>query len=257
MSERAISILLHGPAKVGKSTTAVTAPTPMLFMDGENASRFLRKPDGTLFKKVTWKPMETAPPANDGTWEICVVKVTDWKIALKTYEYLKTNNHPFRSLVIDSITEMQDKLKKQVLGGGATQLKMQDWGKLLQSMSAFLRDVRDLTMDEESPLEAIILIAMSREVKTPAGTSEIKPHLEGQVAQLIPYLYDMTAYIYQEQVRNPDTQEVFDQRSLLTVGVDGYEAGNRVGYSRNNGRAVIPNPNFSVMLDELFGPVDN
>lgn len=256
MSDRGMSVLLYGPAKVGKSTCSVTGPLPMLFMDAENASRFLRKPDGTLFKKKTWNPLVEGPPENDGTWEICVVKVTDWKIALKAYEYLKTNNHPFRSLVIDSITEIQDKLKKQVLNG-KSQLQMQDWGKMLQSMSDFLRQIRDLTMDDASPLELIVLIAMAREVKNPNGTTEMRPHMEGQVAQLIPFLYDMTSYIYQEQVRNEETGEIFDQRSLLTVGVEGYEAGNRVGYSRDNGRAVIPKPNFSQMLDELFGPVDN
>ena len=254
MAERALSILAYGPAKVGKTTLASTAPTPMLFMDGENSSRFLMKSDGTFFRKVQWNPLESAPPVNDGTWDICVVKVTDWKIALKTYEYLKSNNHQFRSLVIDSISEMQDKLKKQVLGNGVTQMKMQDWGKILQSMGAFLRDIRDLTADEKSPLEAIVLLAMAKEVKEADGTSTMKPHLEGSIVQQVPYFYDMTAYLYTEQVMNQETQEVVDQRNLLTVGIKGFEAGNRVHFKRENGRAVIPNPNVSEILDMIFGP---
>lgn len=249
MADRAISIVVHGPAKVGKTTLAATAPTPMLFLDAENSSRFLIKPDGTPFRRIKWKPLEEAPPENDGTWDLCIVKVTEWKIAIKAYEYLKTHKHPFRSVIIDSISEMQDKLKKQTLGNGETQMKMQDWGKILQSMGAFLRNIRDLTAEDESPIEATVLVAMSRDIK---GT--MKPHMEGQIVQQVPYLYDMIGYIYQEQVRDEATQEIVDRRALLTVGVDGYEAGNRVHFRRDNGRAVLYNPNISEILDMLFGP---
>lgn len=254
MAERAMSILAYGPAKVGKTTFASTAPTPMLFMDGENSSRFLMKADGSFFRKIYWDPMSSGPPENDGSWDICVVKVTEWKIAVKTYEYLKTNNHPFRSLVIDSISEMQDKLKNQLLGGGVSQMKMQDWGNILRSMGQFLRQVRDLTAEPESPLEATVLLAMAKEVREQDGTTTMKPYLEGSIVQQVPYFYDMTAYLYQEQVNNPDTNEVVDQRSLLTVGIKGFEAGNRVHFKRENGRAVIPNPNVSTILDMVFGP---
>lgn len=250
MSERAISIVVHGEAKVGKSTFASTAPTPMLYLDGENASRFLRRPDQTPFRRKSWNPMTEAPPKNDGSWDLCVVKVKNWAVAEKARDYLKTGNHEFRSVVLDSISEIQDKLKKSILEGtGTTQLKMQDWGRLLQSMAAFLRDFRDLSTDEDTTIEAIVILAMSRKID---GT--MKPHLEGQVVQQVPYLYDITSYLYKTQVRDETTGEVSDQRFLLTDGQSGFEAGNRVHFSRDTGQDVIANPNIENILDMIFGP---
>lgn len=251
MSERALSIWIHGAAKIGKTTLATTSPTPMLFLDAENSSRFLVKPDGTRFRKVTWNPLESGPPAADGTWDLCIVKVNEWPVALKIVEHLRTNNHQFKSLVLDSVTELQYNLKKSILGGTANAMKMQEWGRLLQSMGAYLRDIRDLTADPASPLEAVVLLSGS---KTVNGTE--KPLLEGQVSQQVPYFYDITGYLYVNQVADANG-EVKDQRNLLTTHMTGYDAGNRVHYSRDNGKAVIENPNISEILDDLFGPEES
>src|SRR5439155_27339674 len=102
-SERAISMLIHGPAGGGKTHLGLSGPVPRLMMDVENASRFVRQ------RKVFWKPMSEPPPVYDGTWETCVVKVKDWPIAKKTYEVLASNQHPFRSVSVDSISETQVK----------------------------------------------------------------------------------------------------------------------------------------------------
>lgn len=243
MSDRALSMLVHAEAKVGKSTFAVTGPGPILYVDAENAARFLRKPDGTKFKRIYWNPMEEAPPAYDGTWEMCVVPVEDWKVVLKTYEFLKTNQHPFRSLVIDSISEIQVIAKRNILGSALdAQMKMQDWGKLLGVMGNYLRAIRDLTKRPDAVLESIVLIAMSRKVD-----GKMKPHLEGQIKEVVSFFYDATVYLYVEQVADPNTGEVRTQRSLWTEQHPQFEAGNRVGFPQ-----TIPNPNISQILDHLF-----
>ena len=41
MSDRALTVLVHGPSKAGKTTFANTAPYPRLLLDVESASRFL------------------------------------------------------------------------------------------------------------------------------------------------------------------------------------------------------------------------
>ena len=57
MSDRALSVLVYGDSKSGKTTLAMTAPEPRLLLDVEAASRFVQA------KKVHWNPLDgSAPP---------------------------------------------------------------------------------------------------------------------------------------------------------------------------------------------------
>src|SRR5688572_5136732 len=72
VSDRALSVLVHGHSKVGKTTFAATAPYPRLLLDVEAASRFLP------VVKTVWDPSQGPPPAADGTWDTCIVYVRDY-----------------------------------------------------------------------------------------------------------------------------------------------------------------------------------
>jgi hypothetical protein len=208
----------------------------MLFLDVEKAARFIRA------KKIKWNPLTEAPPVADGSWEICVVNVDDWKKAEKAYEWLKSRQHPFRSVVLDSISELQDKARQDIKG--RQQFQTQDWGKLLSRMADFCRDLRDLTGDDDNTIEAVIITAMTRE-----SDGVYKPHLQGQVSAQIPYWFDITAYMYVVPV-DTGTGEVVDVRNLLVGKHPNYESGNRVpGLPQ-----VIENPNVEQMLNDIFGP---
>ena len=66
---RSLSMLIYGPSKAGKTTLAVTAPYPRLYLDVESAARFL-----PIIPKL-WDPVREEPPVADGTWDTCVVSV--------------------------------------------------------------------------------------------------------------------------------------------------------------------------------------
>src|SRR5690606_13765966 len=132
--------------KAGKSTLAATAPYPRLMLDVESGHRFL--PINVRY----WDPLREEPPVADGTWDTAVVPVLSYDTVLKAYEWLRLGRHQFRSVIIDSISEMQVKLVDQLVG--TEQLKMQHWGELLRHMGTLLRDLRDLTMHPTNPLEA-------------------------------------------------------------------------------------------------------
>lgn len=239
MSDRALSLLIHGSAKAGKTTFAMTAPAPRLLFDVEKASRFLRN------KKVKWNPRAgEAPPVYDGTWDTCVVIVNDFDDVAKAHEWLKSGKHPFKSVILDSISELQIKCMESIVG--RTLAKTQDWGTLLQRMGGFARDMRDLTANPVNPLEAVVITAMSAD-----DGEMLKPYLQGQLKHQIPYLYDITGYLYVDQALNEETNELFEVRRLITRKHPQYEAGERV-------QGLLPMyvdyPNIEQMLEAIFGP---
>lgn len=235
MSRKSVSILVHGPSKVGKTTFSTTGPYPRLLLDVEAASRFLPN------EMVYWDPVSENPPEADGTWDTCVVQVDDFNVALKAYEWLKTGRHPFKTVIVDSISELQSKVQESV--AGRAQMKTQDWGQLLSVLSFFCKDLRDLTIHRQNPLEAVVVTAMSRTVD-----GNTRPDLQGQIASKISYWFDITSYLWVDQVQDPGTGEWQLVRRLLTGKNPQYEAGNRVPGLPD----IIDNPNIESLLAMIF-----
>ena len=239
MSDRALTVLVHGSSGSGKSTLAATAPGPRLFLDVEKKSRFLRN------KKVKWDPRKgEAPPVDDGTWDMCVVIVNDFEDVTKAHDWLKSGKHPFRSVILDSISELQIQCMDGITGRKLA--KTQDWGTLLQRMGGFARDLRDLTANPVNPLEAVVITSMSMD-----DGEMLRPYLQGQLKHQISYIYDITGYLYVEDVVDPETGEVEEVRRLITRRHPQYEAKENVG-----GRLpmYVDYPDVSAMLDSIFGP---
>jgi hypothetical protein len=233
--------MVYGESKVGKSTFAVTAPYPRLMLDVEGGHRFL--PINVKY----WDPIREEPPVADGTWDTVVVQVRDYDIVMKTFAWLQSGKHQFKSLIIDSISELQVKCMDNI--AGSEQMKMQQWGELLRHMGALLRDLRDLTMHPTQPLEAVVLTAMARK----GQDGVYRPYLQGQLAIQAPYFYDILGAITVEQVPNPDPlQPPYKVRRMYVERTPEYEAGERV-----QGRLgkIVEQQDLGVerMLDIIFG----
>lgn len=234
MAEEALGILVHGPAGAGKTTLAMTGLRPILLMDAERASRFIQ------LRKIKWDPLTQAPPVYDGSWDVAVVKTRDWPTAQKTLEWLRSGQHPFRTVAVDSISEIQIKAQEAINGRG--EMKTQHWGKLLQNMGSFLRDLRDITDEEDNSLQILCLISTSKDYD---GT--FKPYLQGSIASQVPYLFDMTAYLYVNQAAD-DQGVVGDHRFLFTGNHPQYEAKSRVP----GVPPTIQDPNLSNLMYSIF-----
>jgi hypothetical protein len=173
--------------------------------------------------------------------------VRDYDTVLKAYQWLQLGKHQFKSLIIDSISELQVKCMDQI--AGKNQMQMQQWGELLRHMGALLRDLRDLTMHATAPLEAVVLTAMAR----PGQDGRLRPYLQGQLAIQAPYFYDVLGAINVETVANPDpTQPAYKARRMYVERTDQFEAGERV-----QGRLgkVVEQQDMGIerMLDMIFG----
>lgn len=238
MSDRSLTLLVHGLSKSGKSSLSVTSPAPRLYMDVESASRFLN------ITRVYWDPRASAPPVYDGTWDTCVVPTRDWDTVQAAYAWLASGQHPFKSFIIDSVSELQVRFIENV--AGRTQPTQQGWGDVFRGIGGLCRDIRDLTMHPTKPLETIVLTAMTKNVN-----GIWRPYLQGQLADVIPYLFDVVGYLYVENVLvNDVTMETAEMRRLLTRRTPTYEAGERV-----QGRipVVVDNPNVEGMVNAIFG----
>lgn len=228
-----VSFICYGPSKAGKSTLGDTTPAPRLVLDAEMGSRF------TPSRKKRWDPTREAPPEPDGTWDTTLVPVHSYNTVLKAYEWLNSGKHPFRSVVMDSISEIQQRAVDDLVGVNALQL--QDWGTLLRRVSDLVRKFRDLTTNPIRPLDAVMLIAMARQRQD--GTWQ--PHVQGALATTLPYVVDVLGYL--APVTKEDGAIV---RRLLIGPTPGYETGERVAGRLGH---FTDNPNIEDMLSRIRG----
>ncbi len=232
-----LSLLIHAEHGVGKSTLANTSPGPRLVLDAEGGSRFQRQ------RIVFWDPVTAAPPAYDGTWDMCVVYVRNYQIVQLVYQWLASGQHPFRSLVIDSITEIQKRLKDQI--AGTEQLKTQQWGELLRVLEDYVRKLRDLTFHPTNPLDAVVIVGL-----THLRDGKFRASVEGKLELNMPSFVDVVGYLYVEQV--PGTNELV--RRLLIAPVNGIDAKDRTQTLTERYGIIIENPNITTMLDVINQP---
>jgi len=223
-----LSMILYGRSKQGKSFCADTTPGPRVVLDAEMGSRF------TPSRKIVWDPITQAPPVDDGTWDTAIVYVRQYATVSKAFEWLNSGKHPFRSAVLDSISEIQQRAVDDI--AGTNQMKTTDWGDLLRRVSELVRRFRDLTTNPLKPLDAVVMIAMARDVE-----GHTRPHVQGSLATTLPYYVDVCAYL---QVV-PGDDGITPVRRLFVGPTPGYETGERVG-----GRlgSYIDNPNITEML---------
>lgn len=253
MSTNSLSALIHAPAKVGKSTLSTTAPPPILVLDAEGGWRFVREAGyktGVPLRRVEWNPTAGPPPRWDGTWDFCHVMVRDWRTLTNAYQYLTyTNDHDFRSVILDSVTESQRKLKKQLRG--TDQMRIQDWGDLLTHMDILIRDMRDLTLlPPPNPIQHVMFIAET-EMKDGAW----RPAMQGQIGRSLPYLVDICGYLYSEVVKDAQgaPTDRIQRKLLIGQGVSPtIISGERVQGALP---LIVPDPHITRMMEAIFGPI--
>jgi len=226
-----LTAFIHGESKVGKSWLGASSPTPRLILDAEGRAKY------TPGRKVTWDPIRYAPPENDGTWDTCIVPVTEFDTIQQVFNWLASGQHPFTSFVLDSIMEAQKRVIDKI--AGASQLQTQDWGEVLRRLESLVRAFRDLALVESNPLKVVVFISGTRNVD---GVQ--RPLLQGQFRDTVPYYMDLCGYLY--STPTPDQQDVV--RYLLTQSRPGFVAGDGTDTFAH----VIENPNMSAMYEQII-----
>lgn len=247
MKEDVISILVHGDSKVGKSTFTSTAPTPILVLDAEGSWKFIRRVGftGDPLRVKMWDPT-TAPPRHDDTWDVCRVSVTSWDTVQRVWTWISQGEHDFTSVILDSITELQRRLKLNIASDGV--IKGYDgWGALLSRMDNMIRSIRDLTLVEHNPVKCVVFVSESME-----HMGRWTPAMQGQIRSQLPYWVDICGYMYQSQVLSEDGAATTRQVHMWITPHERFIAGERVA-------GLLPSdvvdPNITRMLATIY-PVE-
>ena len=239
------SLLVHASAKAGKSTLSSTARTPHCVFDAEGGWKFIRthgfNSDRAL-RKIKWNPLTEMPPRHDGTWDVCTVTVNDWATLDAGYRLLTQAPHDFVSITLDSITEVQRRLKQNINSEGILK-GFDQWGTLLVRMDGLIRGFRDLTT-QPGPVRCVTFISESR-----LTDGKWRPYMQGQIAVSLPYWVDVCGYLYVANEADAAGQLTLPVRRLLISPHPEYEAGERVQGILGGD---VRDPNIERMMNTIF-----
>lgn len=184
-----LNLLVYGDSGAGKTLLAGTAAlvselAPVLFIDVEGGTLTLRHFD------------ESA--------DIDVVRVTEWKQMQKVYDALYGGKHHYKTVVLDSVTEMQKLAMASVLGAGpngkildtGSLPEFKEWNINTEQIRRFVRAFRDLEINT-------IFTALAMDHVDPRKNTVMKrPMLTNKLAGELPAFFDVVLYMYVKERRD-------------------------------------------------------
>lgn len=199
-----LNLMIYGDSGAGKTLLAGTAAyveelAPVLFVDVEG---------GTL----------TLSHFDDSA-DIDVVRIEKWTDLQKVYDELYAGKHPYKTIVLDSLTEMQKLHMSSTLGAGSkidavgNVAEFKDWNINTESMRRLVRAFRDLKMNT-----IFTCLAMDQQDPRRENVFIKKPHLTKKLAGEIPAFFDVLFYLYvKEQKAGPNLRFVQTDKSDRVV----------------------------------------
>lgn len=199
--------------------------------------------------KTYWNPATEAPP-EPGVgrqslqselqvldWHTCIVQCQNYDTVQQVYQWLASGKHPFRSVVLDSITELQKRVIDQTTG--IAQPTQADWGHVLRTMEDdVVRKIRDLLFHPTRPLECVMFLALTHN-----KDGKYRAYVKGQLELTLPGYTDVVGYLYADT--NPSGVIV---RKLLIQPLGDYDAKDRTDYLTQQYGYVIDEPNLEGMI---------
>jgi phage nucleotide-binding protein len=194
-----LNMLIYGEAGVGKtwlagSASEVPSMRNVLYVDAEAGKATLRE----------WPNVEIVPARK-------------WDDYINIYNSLKAGGHNYGTVVLDSISEILEQCKDQVM----LELKadpdnqdrdedipsIREWGKLQVRLLRLIRLYRDLPMN-------VIFIAHAERVQLKTGKYKWMPMLNGKAQMKVPQIPDIVLYMYNQEV------DGVQRRLILTSQTD-------------------------------------
>ena len=170
--------LLYGDPKSGKSSAAVTAPGPILYLnaEGPGALGFARK----VALERGHRIHEVALP--DGKNGRLIRPVL-----LAAVDHVKSGNAPVvKTVVVDTIGKVREALANEMVVPGAKN-SIQQWGKVSDTINGFVRALRDL------PVNVVFLAHTDQSDDAEAGRT-VRPLIGGKASTVVPGEVDVVAY---------------------------------------------------------------
>jgi phage nucleotide-binding protein len=191
-----LNMLIYGEAGVGKtwlagSASRLPAMRNVLYLDAEAGKATLREhPD------------------------VEILPCRRWADYIGIYNALKAGGHSYKTVVLDSLSEILEQCKDQVM----VEMKadpendnrdedipsIREWGKLQVRMLRLIRLYRDLPMH-------VIYIAHAERVQLKSGKHKWMPLLNGKMQMKVPQIPDIVFFMYNQEVDG-------EQRRLMLTG---------------------------------------
>lgn len=111
------------------------------------------------------------------------------------YFYLLHEKHSYETVIIDSISEVNEIIKLEIESRTGHAMQLQDWGTLSKDIRDLLRKFRDLPMH-------VIFIAQEQYINDEDKIKKIAPSLNGKSATDVAYFMDIVGYIHVENDGN-------------------------------------------------------
>lgn len=220
-ADTTFTMLLAGLPKSGKTLLAGTAND----VEGLSPVLLLALEDGSSVLARDYPDMDVIEPEN-------------WVQAAAIIEHVAEGNTKYKTVILDTLGELQEMMKAHITEDGSKEMRIQDWGTIKDNT------VNTVKMLHRSPANAIF-ITHSEEIKDEnTGASRIQPYLlgKGSLGE-VPKIVDIIAYLAVAQDKK--TKENF---RVLQTGQDGrILAGDRFGTLDFQ----IINPDMGTIFEQL------
>ena len=235
-----LNVMIYGDSGAGKtllSGTSAFVPelSPVLFIDVEGGTHTLSHFEDTA-------DIDIVPdPGEDRTFR--------WTDVQKIYDALYKGNHPYKTVVIDSLTEMQKLAMSNILGSGAkvdidaigNLPEFKEWHTNTEQMRRMVRAFRDLPMNT-------IFTALADDIADPRTAKSENPKFQKvpsftkRLRQEIPAFFDIVLYLYSKAVGPNNVRWIQTDKD-----------NNAVAKCRVYGvPRAIENPNMEMLYDMLI-----
>jgi len=216
-----LKVLVYGESGVGKTVFASTAPRPILWLESEGGTHSIGDKTGIDIARVE---------------------------GLDTYReallYLEANPGKYRSVVIDSFSETQAAVLKDIMKAVVTidpnrdefQPQFGEWGRLVGVMREIARAYRDLPLN-------LVVTALAREDKDEmTGRVKVTPRLSPTLSSEVPAFMDAVIYLYTATLKGGEVDR---------GGVEKAESGDKVTIVRNG--LLKPTGKYAAKLRVPYG----
>jgi hypothetical protein len=162
-TDHKVKAVIYGKSGSGKTTFAATAPKP-IFASAEQGLLSIRDNN------------------------IDYVNITTLAELQELILFLKKGEHDYETLVIDSISEINEIIKAGIEKGGRA-MQLQDWGTLA-------REIRNLLMKSKMLDMHILFIAQEKVIEVEGDRPTKMPSMNGKAAGDICYAMDIVGYAH-------------------------------------------------------------
>jgi len=199
-----LNILIYGEPGVGKtvlagSASVVDGMSPVLLLDVEGGTMSLTQQYG----------------------KVDVVRIHKWIDLQKVYNQLYGGDHPYKTVVMDSLSEAQKLSMTDIMAKAVKDdpdldrdvPTMRAWGQNLEQMRRFTRGLRDLPMN-------VIFTALVETDKNNKGKTAYRPLFQGKTKGEVPGFMDIVAYYYMVQKGDNTYRMLLTQQTDTVIAKD-------------------------------------